>query len=89
MKPMRPLMTPQRWWPEELGEPAASGGQGGTRYAFFGEKKLLLIEHGGQVQKFDTGEHRIEGVSQVSAGEALAFTSQRGSVALSDLKRAS
>ena len=83
------MSAPERWWSDELGDPSASGAQGDTRYAFFLDKKLLLIECRGEVQKFDTGEHRIGGVSQDSAGEALAFTSQRGRVALNDLRKLS
>jgi hypothetical protein len=89
MKPMSPMPTPQRWWSEEFGDPSASGAQAGTRYAFFLDKKLLLIERGGKVQRFDTGEHRIEDVSQASTGEALTFTSQRGPVSLNEFRKLS
>lgn len=40
MKPMEPMKTPERWWPQELGEnPNSAGGQNETRYAFFGDKQ--------------------------------------------------
>lgn len=87
MKPMRPMAAPTRWWSAELGDATASGGQAETRYAFFLDRKLLLIERGGKVEKFDTGEHRIEGVSQVGVGDSLIFTSQHGQVALDELKK--
>ena len=34
------------------------------RYAFFPDKRLLLIEEDGKVKTFDSGRHRIRGVSQ-------------------------
>ena len=49
MQPMAPMKPMQRWWPQELGEPASSGGQNDVRYAFFPEKRRLLIETGGKI----------------------------------------
>jgi hypothetical protein len=66
MKPMSPLTMAERWWSEDLGDPSSSGAQDGTRYAFFQDKKLLLIEGEGGLQRFLTGEHRITGISQSS-----------------------
>ena len=64
MKPMKPMKSPERWWPAELGEtPNSAGGQNETRYAFFGQSKRLAVDLGdGQVQIYDTGDHRITGV---------------------------
>jgi hypothetical protein len=80
------MTPPARWWPDNLGDPSSSGAQDGTRYVFFQRKKLLLVEHSGKLQRFQTGEHRIIGVSQVSGGGALTFTSERGPISLEDLE---
>jgi hypothetical protein len=69
IKPMSPLPPSERWWSDGLGDPSASGAQDGTRYAFFGEKKVLLIERGGKLEKFLTGEHCINGVHRSAAEE--------------------
>jgi hypothetical protein len=87
MKPMTPLPSLKPWWSEGLGEPASSGAQEGMRYAFFPDKKLLLIEKDGKLQKFDTAEHQIGGFSQVSRGQALVFRGRRGPVKLADLRK--
>jgi len=89
MKPMAPMAPPERWWPEDLGDPSSSGAQDGIRYAFFPHSKLLFIERGGKQQRFRTGEQVITGVSQVSGKGALAFTSERGPINLGDLEKAS
>jgi hypothetical protein len=93
MEPMRPmeLMKPmsggEKWWPEDLGEPATIGSQNAMRYAFFPEKRRLLIEQDGELTTYDSGDHRISGVSQQqSQGQSLAFADQNGSVRLDDLK---
>ncbi len=70
-----------RWWPGDLGTPNVSGSQNGMRYAWFAGSRRLAIESGGEVTVYDTGEHRIGGVSQQqSAGSRLSFTSQLGPV---------
>lgn len=77
------------WWPAGLGSPDASGAQGGVRYAVFGGKRRLAIERGGRVTVYDTGDHRIGGVSQSQGREtSLTFTSQHGDIRLDDLKPA-
>jgi hypothetical protein len=86
LKPMQPLPKLEQWWSEALGDPSASGGQDGMRYAFFPDKKLLLIERHGKLQRFGTGEHTISGVSQVSRGNSLVFRSQRGPIKLDYLQ---
>jgi hypothetical protein len=86
-RPMTPLPKLDQWWSEGLGEPIASGAQDGMRYAFFPDRKLLLIERAGNLQKFHTGEHRIIGISQVSRGSAMVFRSQHGPVRLTDLQK--
>jgi len=48
----------------------------------------LLIEQGGKLTTYDSGDHRISGVSQQDSQEqSLAFTSQNGSVKLDELKQ--
>ena len=90
MKPMSPMepMRLERWWPEDLGEPSASGSQNGLRYAAFPDRRRLLIERDGTLATYDCGDHRIGGVSQGDgASRSLTFTSQTGPVALDTLQR--
>ncbi len=90
MAPMRPMepMRFERWWPADLGEPSTSGAQNGSRYAAFPDKRRLLVERDGVLTTYDTGDHRIGGVSQSSgAASSLTFTSQTGPVALDALRR--
>jgi hypothetical protein len=75
-----------KWWGDGLGDPAASGSQGGARFAFFPDKKLLLIERAGRIQLFDSGEHYIGSVLQLHQGKAFVFTSEQGPINLDDLK---
>jgi len=87
VKPMRPMAPPERWWPEGLGDPASVGTQNGMRYAYFPEARRLLVEAGGRLSIYDSGEHRISGVSQSDASERnLTFASQLGPVDLHALK---
>jgi hypothetical protein len=92
MKPMEPMKAPERWWSEELGEnPNSAGGQNETRYAFFGDRQRLAVDTGdGNVQVYDTGDHRISGVQQQQSGSGkkVTFTSQHGEVDLATLKSA-
>ena len=88
MEPMTPMAGGEKWWPDDLGRPSTSGSQNDVRYAFFPEKQRLLIEQGGKLTTYDSGDHRISGVSQQdSQGQSLAFTSQNGSVKLDELKQ--
>ncbi|MFL5286498.1 MAG: transglutaminase family protein, partial [Rhodopila sp.] len=76
-----------QWWPQDLGTPAASGGQNDMRYACFPDKRRLAVMQGGTVRVYDTGEHQITGFSQQqSSSQTLSFTSQNGTVRLEDLK---
>jgi hypothetical protein len=71
----------------DLGSPSSSGSQNDMRYAFFPDKQRLVIEDGGKRTVYDTGSHRISGVSQQqSSGRDLSFTSQHGMVRLAELK---
>jgi hypothetical protein len=87
MKPMSPLAPPDRWWSDELGDPSSSGAQNGARYAFFPNKKLLIIERGGKLQRFRTGEHHINGFSQGGGREALTFRGEHGPLSLEDFEK--
>jgi hypothetical protein len=87
LKPMEPMSSAEKWWPDELGQPSASGSQNGLRYAFFPDKQRLLLEHDGKLTTYNTGDHRISGVSQQqSTRQEIAFTSQNGTVKLHELK---
>lgn len=88
MEPMKPMEGVKPWWPEDLGSPATSGVQNGMRYAFFPDKHRLLVEMDGQVSTYDSGKHRIGGVSQADqGGRSLTFTSQDGEVDPGSLKK--
>jgi hypothetical protein len=87
MEPMKPL-SEDKWWPPKLGQPSTSGSQNDMRYAFFPEKRRLLIEQDGKLATYDSADHLISGVSQQqSSGRDLAFASQTGAVDLADLKK--
>lgn len=88
MEPMKPMSGGEKWWPDDLGQPSTSGAQNGMRYAFFPDKQRLLIEQDGKLTTYDSGDHRIGGVSQQGGGaSSLTFTSQNGSVDLDQLKK--
>ncbi len=78
------------WWPEELGRPSATGAQDGMRYACFPDARRVAVEQAGRVTLYDSGDHRISGVSQsqgsLSGGaQELSFSSQKGTIRASDL----
>jgi hypothetical protein len=88
MQPMKPMDLGPAWWPADLGQPASSSGQNAIRYAFFPDHHRLAIEQDGKVTLYDSGDHRIEGVSQgQSSDQPLAFASQHGEVTLDRLRR--
>ena len=84
-----PTMASKRigdWWPDGLGRPSASGSQNGMRYACFPDTRRVAIEQAGKVTVYDSGDHRISGVSQSQSGtQDLRFSSQIGTVRASDL----
>ncbi|MBD0271514.1 MAG: hypothetical protein ICV73_06250 [Acetobacteraceae bacterium] len=87
MQPMKPMDPGPVWWPDDLGQPASSGGQNGVRYAFFPDRRLA-VQRDGEVALYDSGDHRITGVSQSQgSGRSPAFTSQRGEVTLDQLRK--
>ncbi len=74
------------WWPAELGYPSSSGAQNDTAYAFFPAQQRLAIKQNGVVTLYNTLNHQIGGVSQQQGGmDSMTFTSQYGTVRLSDL----
>ena len=86
MEPMKPMSSGEAWWPDDLGKPSSSGAQNGMRYAFFPDKQRLLVEQDGKLTMYDSGDHRICGVSQGGQGQP-SFTDQDGSVNLDELKK--
>jgi hypothetical protein len=76
------------WWPSNLGTPSAVGAQNDLQYAVFPSTRRLAIKDGGHIEIYDTGSHRIFGVSQAqSTDRTLTFTSQDGLVRVTDLPR--
>ena len=74
------------WWPDGLGRPSATGAQNGMRYACFPDTHRVAVEQAGRVTLYDSGDHRISGVSQQQSGtQELTFSSQNGTVHASDL----
>lgn len=75
------------WWPEGLGTASATGAQNDMRYACFPAERRLAVMRDGRVRVYDTGDHRIGGISQQQSGsQSLTFTSQKGTVRLEDLQ---
>ena len=78
--------TPGNWWGSDLAAPSATGSQNDIRYAYFSGGHRLAIMIGDHVTIYDTGDHRIGGVSQQQSGDAsLTFVSQHGLVRVADL----
>lgn len=74
------------WWPAQLGQPNASGGQNDTQYAYFAQAHRLAIRSGQQVTVYDTLNHQIGGVQQQSGPyQPLSFSSQFGTFDVSSL----
>ncbi len=73
--------TSVEWWPSRYGAPASSGSQNGMRYAYFPDHHRLVVDREGWPTVYDTGRHRLSGVSQQqSRDRSLVFTSQSGTV---------
>lgn len=74
------------WWPQDLGQPSATGNQNNVRYAYFANTHRLAVETNNQVWVYDTLDHQIGGFSQQQGmGGSILFTSQYGTVNLSTL----
>jgi hypothetical protein len=75
-----------QWWPRELGFPNGSGAQNQVRYTYFSPTHRLAVVLNGHVTVYDTLDHQIGGVSQQQgSGGSLTFTSQHGTVSISQL----
>ena len=84
--PPKPAGRSDAWWPESLGRPSSSGAQNGMRYATFPDRRRVAVEQAGTVTLYDSGDHRISGVSQQQSGtQELRFSSQNGMISASDL----
>ena len=83
--------TADRWWPGTLGQPTATGQQNDLYYAYFADARRLAVRRGETVTVHDTGDHRIQGVSQQQSGghSAVQFESQHGPVDLGQLPQVS
>jgi hypothetical protein len=74
------------WWPAGLGHASATGAQNGMRYACFPDSHRVAVEQAGKVTLYDSGDHRISGVSQQqSSSQDLTFSSQKGTIRATDL----
>jgi hypothetical protein len=88
MKPMKPMDFGPAWWPDDLGQPNTSGGQNDVKYAFFSDKHRLAVQKNGKLTVYDSGDHRISGVSQQQgSNHSLVFTSQHGTVNVDELEQ--
>jgi hypothetical protein len=84
--PEPPGRASGQWWPAELGFPNGSGAQNQVRYAYFNGAHRLAVELNGHVTVYDSLDHQIGGVSQQQgSGGSLTFTSQYGTVSISNL----
>jgi hypothetical protein len=84
--PEAPGRASGQWWPTELGFPNGSGAQNQVRYAYFNVAHRLAVELNGHVTVYDSLGHQIGGVSQQQgSGGTLTFTSQYGTVSVSNL----
>ncbi len=102
MEPMKPMKTHgadeahgtheamdggKPWWPEDLGSPATSGAQNGTRYAFFPDKQRLLVEQDARCRPTTAATPDRRRGAGAGGGSSLTFTSQNGTVDLGSLKK--
>lgn len=93
MKPMRPTrpmaaLHSNSWWPADFGIPTTSGSTEHLRYAYFPAKHRLVIERGGKVAVYDTGDYQFRGALQASGADksSLSFMTQRQRVQLEELR---
>jgi hypothetical protein len=77
----------QNWWPQELGNPSATGSQNQTQYAYFANASRLAVKTGSSIWVYDTLDHQIGGFSQQQGSSGgMSFTSQYGTVNLNSLR---
>jgi hypothetical protein len=81
------LAAGNSWWPAMYGEPSASGGQNGIRYAYFPDKHRLLVQNGAHIEAYETADFAITGVAQQQgAGRSLTFSSDKGPVPIEQFR---
>jgi hypothetical protein len=84
--PSAPPESAKPWWPDGLGQPSSTGSQNGMHYACFPDARRVAVQQAGIVTLYDSGDHRISGVSQSqSTSQQLSFSSQNGTIRASDL----
>jgi hypothetical protein len=84
-----PTPNPDRnsWSPPNLRRPSTSGARGTLKFAFFADKRRLLVESGEMLLLFDCGAHQIRDVEELFGQEpGLAFTSQDGRHLIGELR---
>jgi hypothetical protein len=85
MKP-RDLVKTETWWPTEFGTPSTSGSAPDLRYAYFPERRRLVIERAGKLTAFDIAKYQFRGVLQVSPRDStLSFLTQHGRIEVASL----
>jgi hypothetical protein len=74
------------WWPQNLGTPAAIGGQNDLHYAYFPSSSRLLVQQNRQITAYDTTSLLITGFSQEQPGSnLLVLHTSQGILAVTDL----
>lgn len=86
MAPMAPMEQQRRWWPEQLGMPAASGAQNGVHYAVFPEQRRLALLQGERCRLFALGDQRVLGLGAQGSGGALMLLTAEGEQPLASLE---
>jgi hypothetical protein len=76
------------WLPSLLRRPSVSGATGDVKFAFFADKRRLLLEHAGQWMLYDCGVHWIKGVSILPNADlsSMVLLSQRGDLCIEALR---
>jgi hypothetical protein len=92
MKPIEPtnpleFKESPRWWPDDLGEPTATGGQNGMQYAYFRKARRLLVRRGDATESYDVEPVDLRGIFQDGDAADTTFSSSEGVIPFSQLKR--
>ncbi|MFM7548045.1 MAG: SHOCT domain-containing protein [Cyanobacteriota bacterium] len=86
MAPLTPMAPQKRWWPEQLGMPAASGAQNAVEYAVFPEQRRLALLQGERCRLFVLGDQPVLGVSAQGSSGALMLLTAEGEQPLAGLE---
>jgi len=86
MAPLTSMAQQKRWWPEQLGMPAASGAQNGVQYAVFPEQRRLALLQGERCRLFVLGDQPVLGVSAQGSSGALMLLTAEGEQSLAGLE---